>query len=427
MAFRAICLPHGRWDESKIDEREISRRLQIRVHVAQVFAFFETPGLGMYYAIARLGAIAAGAASRTDFAPGMSVFAGAFTYVGFPSIGWRQLQRAEAITRTIEDAEMRGSFLAFAAPVYVGSGDREQAESNFKEAISLLAKAGAHWQATYAAHIYRHLLQFVGSSSREIAAGEKVLSIAESIGDIRAQAWGQYDTACGLARGGDVCTALARLDRAQELIDMAEEAGTTRSIFLATKGFVLLQASDYAGARQAANTSWDICKSKRFFMEYNSLSLPLLIQSILGPHWNEMAVTERELLKRLLWQSRLLLVTHPALHSVIHRSRGRACWALGRRRKAVRSFRRAIQAAERFGSDFDRAKSLLDLAAVQTESRDQAIQEAITLLKQQESVIPYAERWLLGDQYDETVVAPPPNSKEEQGVALREEAASKET
>jgi len=39
---------------------------------------------------------------------------------------------------------------------------------------------------------------------------------------------------------------------------------------------------------------------------------------------------------------------------------------------------------------------------------------------------PYAERRLLGEQYDEQVVAPPPNSKEEQGVALREEAASKE-
>ena len=32
--------------------------------------------------------------------------------------------------------------------------------------------------------------------------------------------------------------------------------------------------------------------------------------------------------------------------------------------------------------------------------------EAINLLKKQESVIPYAERWLLGDQYESAVVAP---------------------
>ena len=46
------------------------------------------------------------------------------------------------------------------------------------------------------------------------------------------------------------------------------------------------------------------------------------------------------------------------------------------------------------------------MAAVKEEGREENRAEAIELLKQMESVIPRAESWLLGDQYDEAVVAP---------------------
>jgi eukaryotic-like serine/threonine-protein kinase len=55
---------------------------------------------------------------------------------------------------------------------------------------------------------------------------------------------------------------------------------------------------------------------------------------------------------------------------------------------------------------FDQAKSLLDLAAMKETGRDQNRREAVALLKEMESVIPRAEAWLLGDHYDEAVVAP---------------------
>ena len=54
----------------------------------------------------------------------------------------------------------------------------------------------------------------------------------------------------------------------------------------------------------------------------------------------------------------------------------------------------------------DSAYALLDLAAVKEEGHDERRAEAIELLKQTESVIPRTESWLLGDQYDEVVVAP---------------------
>jgi hypothetical protein len=73
------------------------------------------------------------------------------------------------------------------------------------------------------------------------------------------------------------------------------------------------------------------------------------------------------------------------------------------------AFRKAIRSAEEYGAGYDRARSMLDLAAVKEDSRDELRREAVELLKRQQSVVPYAERWLLGDQYDERCVAPPPD------------------
>jgi len=53
---------------------------------------------------------------------------------------------------------------------------------------------------------------------------------------------------------------------------------------------------------------------------------------------------------------------------------------------------------------------MLDLAAVQENGRDQLRLEAVQILKRTGSVVPYAERWLLGDQYDHQCVAPAPSS-----------------
>ena len=55
---------------------------------------------------------------------------------------------------------------------------------------------------------------------------------------------------------------------------------------------------------------------------------------------------------------------------------------------------------------YQQAKSLLDLAAVKKEGREYNRGEALRLLKEMSSVIPRAESWLLGDQYNESVVAP---------------------
>ena len=96
----------------------------------------------------------------------------------------------------------------------------------------------------------------------------------------------------------------------------------------------------------------------------------------------------------------------PNQQAHIDRVRGRAYWRLGKQTKAIRHFEKAIRIADKKGMKYQQAKSLLDLAAVKEEGRHENRAEAIRLLKEMESVIPRAESWLLGDQYDEEVVAP---------------------
>lgn len=75
-------------------------------------------------------------------------------------------------------------------------------------------------------------------------------------------------------------------------------------------------------------------------------------------------------------------------------------------KKAIRQFEKAVKIAEKKGMKYQRAKCLLDLAAVKGAGREENRTEAIGLLKEMKSVMPRAESWLLGDQYEEAVVAP---------------------
>ena len=96
----------------------------------------------------------------------------------------------------------------------------------------------------------------------------------------------------------------------------------------------------------------------------------------------------------------------PNLRPLCLRQCGRILAVLEKRKKAIRYFERSIKFAKRIGYHYDEARSLLDLAAVKNQDQRKNRDQGIELLKQVEAVIPRAESWLLGDQYDEAVVAP---------------------
>ena len=131
------------------------------------------------------------------------------------------------------------------------------------------------------------------------------------------------------------------------------------------------------------------------------------MESVAGPDWSlNPTPVNRRVVRRRCRIARLLAAFHPKIRPHLLRSRGRAFTVLGKRQKSIKELERAVSCARKLGMPYDLAKSLLDLSAVKEAKRDENRAEAIRLLKEMESVIPRAESWLLGDQYDESVVAP---------------------
>ena len=142
-------------------------------------------------------------------------------------------------------------------------------------------------------------------------------------------------------------------------------------------------------------------------IDVTMFNLPVLIESIAGTDWtSDLHPSDRPMLKRLLRRAVIVHGCYPNHQPHLSRVWGRALFLLGKRRKAVRKLEKGLRQAEEKGMDYQRARCLLDLAAVKEQDRTENRALAVELLKKMESVIPRAESWLLGDQYDEDVVAP---------------------
>lgn len=86
--------------------------------------------------------------------------------------------------------------------------------------------------------------------------------------------------------------------------------------------------------------------------------------------------------------------------------RSKRATAYGRLKKARHCLEKSITEGRRIGTQYDEARALLDLSAVDTNRQTELRNEAVGILKRLKAVIPYAERWQLGDVPDPACVAP---------------------
>ncbi len=268
--------------------------------------------------------------------------------MGWPSGAFRLLRRIESEIEQVADPEIQGRTLISLAMMRASVRDLKRADREFTLAQTLLMKAGVHQYAFVCSHLRRHLRQVIGSSPEEIESGKTGLAIAEDLGDTRGKCWGQYDLACGLARRGNVESAKLHIEQARTYLSSLDTP-VTESIFLAVEGYVLLQASQFEQARGPLENSWRICSSSKIFMEYNLRSLPLLIESLAGADWVTAEPRDPSSLKKSLRQTYSIAWMYPNILSPIQRARGRGYWVMGRKKKAIRCFERAIKSAESLG------------------------------------------------------------------------------
>jgi tetratricopeptide (TPR) repeat protein len=196
----------------------------------------------------------------------------------------------------------------------------------------------------------------------------------------------------------------AALDILRDKEDCLKMSG---AICLGTDGFVWLQCSKFELAERSLEKSWKGNLNEWVLSDWTCHTFALWMESVVGPDWLRATNSvDKRKAKKLFHNSTLVYLLYPNQRSAINRARGRTMFILGKTSKAERYFERSVQQARKLGFQFGLARSLLDLAAIKPADRDENRAEAIELLNQMASVIPRAESWLLGDQYDEAVVAP---------------------
>ncbi|MEQ9411200.1 MAG: protein kinase [Fuerstiella sp.] len=404
--FLRLILQPPTWKQNSDSSKEEASRYAIAQQVYNYLIGFiwELPGgMASYpFLLLNIQNSARHLAGSEHWGKGVTHSAGQIALNGLPWMGRWILNRSQRATEQINDAEMKGLFLAGSAMANHYSNDAKLADRQYEDAFHLLLRSGNQVYTGAVAHMQRHLRAVIAPSSRELRAAKRTLDAAD---DKRTQCWGHYDIASALARAGDIPQALDHIESARRFLEPGERY-VTDAIFLGTEGYVRLQASTYDAARFSLEAVWYLVKKRKLFMDVVVRALPSLIESLVGPEWTQ-PVTGRtaKRLRRLCRVAAVMDWLYPNIASPAQRARGRAFAAMGKSRKAIRCFHKAVRRAESFGADYDRARSLLDLAAVEEHHRDERRAEAIELLKQQESVLPWAERWLLGEQFDEQCIA----------------------
>lgn len=340
------------------------------------------------------------------FASGVGTVSGHLGINGLPWLGRRFAQRATAKLDLVSDIEAEGICRIMSGVAYIHSGDFSLADQSMKRGIPLLIRSGSHVHAAGAIHLHRHLYEGIASATAEVAIARMLVSFTNSSGDLRSSLWAHYDLSASLARHGQFEESFAAIERANQ-IWLALKLNLSTPIYLNTRGFVFLQTSNYDEARKLTEFSWIQAIKHLRLMDVCLRGLPWHLECVAGPKWasSPEPINKRLVRRRCRW-ARILALLHVKIRPHLFRARGRAFAALGKRKKSIRNLERGAQSARLLGMKYDLGKALLDLAAVKEEGREENRAEAIRLLKEMESVIPRAESWLLGDQYDEAVVAP---------------------
>ncbi|QDU39574.1 Serine/threonine-protein kinase PrkC [Maioricimonas rarisocia] len=393
--------------QSRYSTSEIEKhRLYTVVLTTMAKAMLDNHSAGMLYSAARGCRVSYKSGSAGDKLIDTGHLSLSWGTLSMPFVTRRLLRRCTEFAVGLRDPGVRGKYLMHIGWAYYFIGDLDRARSVVEPALPLLRRSGLAYESTYCPHMLRHIAFFTQSAGDERRYGQTVLDSATAIGNAQHACWGTYDVAVAAARAGHLEEAREFMGRALEMLS-GERYYMTEAIRGASLGYVLLQCSDYDGARELSGPAWEICKQKMKLLDVTAFALPVLIESTLGPEWHKgIDRSTKRSVRKLAWWARAMFRSLPNHQPHLLRMLGRYDAACGRTKKAQRRFRQSIDLAKKKGMSYPAARALLDLAAVQEEGREENRREAVELLKAMESVIPRAEAWQLGENPDEACVAP---------------------
>jgi tetratricopeptide (TPR) repeat protein len=305
------------------------------------------------------------------------------------------VRRAQEAGKNCRRDDVRELARSHAGIAHYASGRLDAAERDLIQAVGILDKVN-DLTGMFCHHFLRHVYSIRGDISKELAEAEAEIAIAAGRGDDDSLAMGHYGKADALARAG-------RIDEALQFATLAVErlrarAGLTVAIAHGVEGFARLQSSDYARARAALESSRRTINRTFFLIECVGPTYPLLVESLLGPRWAdaESLGGPSRAVARKAWReshfARFIGWRFPNYGPHALRVSGRASFALGKAKKAVRFFERAIVAAEKLGARYDLARAYLDASRVVREKADEYRRLGQELLDELGAVVPEAER-----------------------------------
>lgn len=332
-----------------------------------------------------------------------------FNYAAFSlsiPAGWF-LKAARRTAKRSEDALTRALVDLHTSMSYYLLGRLKESEAGLHAALRDIERQGDSWLRMAGHHHLRHLYCVRGHSEKEIAHAEIEKEISETNADPLTVSWAEFGLANAKARLGHLSEARHHISRAIVAIEDLPTHRFTHAILPNHHAFVLLQSSDYERAVIALGQSERLIVGNFLYMDYTLRTYPMLIEALVGPNWvNPSQNDSVRRATRLSIRNRMFGWQFPNLQPYAQRAHGRLLCATGRRSTAIRYFEKSIRSSRRLGAEYDEARALLDLSALDNVRRDQLRAEAVTILKRLKAVIPNAEKWQLGEDPDSSCIAP---------------------
>lgn len=268
-----------------------------------------------------------------------------------------------------------------------------EGERLLRESVSFLDRKGDSWLRQFFYHNLRHLYAILGDTENEIACARVEIEIGEAVQDPEGKCWGAYGVANALARSGDTDEAFDYMRCAMS--DLSQTNIIVAPTALHTNAFIHLQAGNYEVAREMLEKSRTMIEENWSYVDFTIRAYPLLVESMLGPHWHS---AEQELDRRVLRQAWRLAKRavfwgrrFPNYLPHAYRALGRAAVARGKTQKALRYLSKAISHAELIGAKYDLARSYIDRAKAGGDQRQADEERGRKILSEIGAVVPHAE------------------------------------
>ncbi|MBP88425.1 MAG: hypothetical protein CMJ64_17210 [Planctomycetaceae bacterium] len=331
---------------------------------------------------------------RSRFSNSCSRQALIFGIFSVNSLALRAGRKALVYAKQAGNAEAEAIAKGHVGCAHYFGGRLRESERLLREAVAVLDRRGDSWERMYFYHNLRHLYSIVGDAGREIESARVEMQIGEAVNDPEGTCWGAYGIANALARSGRHDEAHQYMQRALGIL-----SGRTNIVVaptaLQTYGFVHLQSGDYEAAREVLEDSCKNILHDWAFIEYTVRAYPLLVESLLGPRWHDPSTQPDEKTIQRSWkmsrQARFWAWRSSNYMSHALRVRGRAAWAIGKRKKAAECFSRAIKVGENRGARFDIARACIDLSKLDVDGRGDYERRGRELLDEIGAVLPACE------------------------------------